>query len=88
LDNFLDGRKPEIDYPCLWTYRIIGWDEPRIRAAVMELVGELEHKLVLARESSTGKYRTLQLEITVRDEEHRHTLFARIAKHPDVRFVI
>ncbi|MCY3004115.1 MAG: DUF493 domain-containing protein [Planctomycetota bacterium] len=88
MDNFLDGRRPEIDYPCLWTYRIIGWDEPRIRAAVAELIGELEYKLVLARESSTGKYRTLQLEITVRDEEHRHSLFARIAKHPDVRFVI
>jgi putative lipoic acid-binding regulatory protein len=88
LDNFLDGRKPEIDYPCLWTYRIIGWDEPRIRAAVTELVGGIEHRLVLARESSTGKYRTLQLEITVRDEAHRHSLFALIAKHPDVRFVI
>jgi len=88
MDNFLDGRKPEIRYPCVWTYRIIGWDEPRLRAVVAEVVGDGEHRLLLARESSTGKYRTLQLELEVRDEAHRTDIFTLISQHPDVRFVL
>lgn len=88
MNNFLDGRRPEIAYPCTWTYRIIGWDEPRLRAAVAEVLGSHEYTLLLARESSAGKYRTLQLELVVRDDEHRTSIFARIARHPDVRFVL
>ncbi len=88
MDNFLDGRKPQISYPCVWTYRIIGWDEPRLRAVVAEVIGRHEHRLQLARESSGGKYRTLQLELEVRDDAHRSEIFARISQHPDVRFVI
>jgi putative lipoic acid-binding regulatory protein len=88
LGNFFDGRKPDITYPCRWSYRIIGWDELRLRAVVAELVGSDEHTLLLARESSSGKYRTLQLELTVRDEQHRTWVFERLARHPDVRFVL
>ncbi|MBM3990062.1 MAG: DUF493 domain-containing protein [Planctomycetes bacterium] len=88
MDNFLDGRKPEIRYPCVWTYRIIGWDEPRLRAVVASVVGDGAHRLLLARESSTGKYRTLQLELEVRDEAHRTAVFTLISQHPDVRFVL
>jgi putative lipoic acid-binding regulatory protein len=88
MDNFLDGRKPEIAYPCTWTYRIIGWDEPRLRAVVAEVIGTREHRLLLARESAAGKYRTLQLELEVQDEAQRTEIFLRISQHPDVRFVL
>ena len=43
---------------------------------------------LVALESSGGRYRSLQLEVTVRDEAHRLGLFAALSKHPDVRFVL
>lgn len=88
MANFLDGRKPDITYPCPWTYRLIGADEQRVRSAVLEVIGTETHTLVLARESSAGRYRTLELELVVRDESHRLELFERFARHPDVRFVL
>lgn len=82
-----DGQKPEITYPCPWSYRVIGADEERLRAAIGFVVGDLQHSLRLANESSTGRYRSLALEVVVRDEAHRYSIFDALGKHPDVRFV-
>jgi putative lipoic acid-binding regulatory protein len=88
VKDFLDGRKPEIDYPCTWSYRILGTDEPRMRIAVFEIVGGFEHQVTLGLESSQGKYRSLQLELIVRDEAQRLSIFEALKRHPDVRFVL
>lgn len=85
---FLDDQHPEIDYPCRWTYRIIGSDEARMRAAVAEIVGATEHTLVEGLQSSGGKYRSLQLDLLVVDDAQRLAVFAALGKHPDVRFVL
>jgi putative lipoic acid-binding regulatory protein len=87
VDGFLGGRKPQIDYPCTWAYRIIGLDELRMRSAVREIVGESEHSLTFGLESARGKYRSLQLELVVADEAERLRIFAALRSHPDVRFV-
>jgi putative lipoic acid-binding regulatory protein len=87
VDGFLGGRKPQIDYPCTWSYRIIGLDELRMRLAVREIVGEREHSLTFGLESAHGKYRSLQLELEVSDEAHRLRIFSALKNHPDVRFV-
>lgn len=82
-----DDQKPEITYPCAWSYRVIGADETRLRAVVREVVGDLEHSLRLANESAHGRYRSLALEIVVRDEAQRNAIFRALGAHPDVRFV-
>jgi len=83
-----EGKKPEIDYPCPWSYRLIGRDEVALRRAVLGIIGGAEHTLVLVNESSAGRYRSLELELVVRDEAHRLGLFEALGRHPDVRFVI
>ena len=86
--TFAADQHPEIEYPCRWSYRIIGADETRLRAAAALVVGDAEHTLVLALQSSGGKYRSMQLDVLVRDDAHRLAVFAELGKHPDVRFVI
>jgi putative lipoic acid-binding regulatory protein len=85
---FLDDQHPEIAYPCRWTYRVIGADDARLRAAIALAVGEAEHTLAVARQSTGGRYRSLELEVLVIDERHRLTVFAALGNHPDVRFVL
>ena len=87
MDGTFGNRKPEIDYPCTWAYRIIGPDELRMRDAVRQIIGDLEHSLTLGLESAHGKYRSLQLELVVRDEAQRLGIFEALKTHPDVRFV-
>ncbi len=82
-----EGRRPAIEYPCPWCYRIIGADEGALRRALVDILGDAEYTLELVNQSSGGNYRTLELEIVVEDEAERLRLFEEIARHPDVRFV-
>jgi putative lipoic acid-binding regulatory protein len=80
-------RKPDIAYPGPWTYRIIGEDEARMRAAVVEVVGVVDYTLELSNQSSGGRYRSLELELVVVDEAHRLAVFDALKNHADIRFV-
>ncbi len=82
-----DHQRPEITYPCAWSYRVIGADEQRLRAVIVKVLGDTEHSLRLAHESSHGRYRSLALEVVVRDEAHRNSIFSALGQHPDVRFI-
>lgn len=84
----LDDERPEIDYPTAWTYRIICVEEGPVRAAVTVLMGDLAHTLVEVRVSSAGRYRSLQLELEVRDEGHRNEVFRALTGMPGVKMVI
>jgi putative lipoic acid-binding regulatory protein len=83
----LEGRKPEIFYPCPWNYRIIGSDELQMRAAVREIVGQVAYTLELSNQSRGGKYRSLDLELVVVDEAQRLGLFDALRKRAEIRFV-
>lgn len=85
---YFDERKPEIAYPCPWSYRIIGSDEARMRVAVREIVGAAEYKLELFNQSRGGKYRSLELELIVTDEAHRLAVFDALRRRAEIRFVL
>ena len=81
-------RKPEIDYPCRWSYTLIGGSEKRIRAAVSALLGDTEHTLQFSHLSKHGNYCSLHLELEVRDEEHRLSIYRDLHGLVDIRMVL
>jgi uncharacterized protein len=86
--NPRDGRGPEIDYPCDWSYRIIGTAESAIRALVAELVGEAAHALEASRVSSRGNYVSVRLTVAVVDDEHRLAIFRGLRDADCVQMVL
>ena len=83
-----DKTGPEINYPALWGYRIVGTCEDEIRAHVLELLAGVEHELVLGRHSSGGRYVSLHLSLVVQDEAQRLAVYEHIVRHEAVRFVV
>ena len=81
-------KKPIIDYPCVWPYRIIGRDEQLLRKALSNAVGDKGHRISLANKSSGGKYQSLNAEVTVQSEEEKVDILERLRKDPDVVVVI
>lgn len=88
--------KPEINYPCLWGYKVIGTDEAALRLAVETCLAECfsdepvcrPYELGFSRVSDGGKYVSLSLSLEVRDEDERNTLFRALADRPEVRMLI
>jgi putative lipoic acid-binding regulatory protein len=83
-----DKTGPEIEYPTRWGYRIVGTSEADIRAYVHNLLADVEYELVLARQSSGGRYISLHLNLVVQDEAQRLGIFDHLVQHEAVRFVV
>ena len=81
-------HRPQIDYPCSWSYRVIGESEVALRAAVREAVGAHPHEFVAGRSSAQGRYVSCTLTLTVRDEPHRLEIFRALAQHEAIRYVL
>ncbi len=88
LRIFGEQDRPEIDYPCRWSYKVVGESEDRLRVAVGGVVGKTDHTLELSNTSRTGKYVSLALDVLVRDEEQRRGIGQALHEHEDVRLVL
>ena len=88
MESPFGDRRLELSYPCSWCYKIIGRDEVLMRSAVAEIVGDAQHTLRFSNTSRTGKYKSLELELTVRDEEHRLGTFEALKNHSAVEFLL
>jgi uncharacterized protein len=84
----LNAHKPIIIYPCKWAYTVIGISDEGVRAAVTEIMGDVEHDVRLARRSGQGTYFSFHVNAVVQDEAHRDRLFQALQKHPTVRMVL
>lgn len=84
----LNNYKLELDYPCLWTYKIIGSIQEDLRQAVLDVVGELEHTLTFSNNSKTGRYLSLKLELIVKDEKHRLSIYEGLSRHDAIKIVL
>jgi putative lipoic acid-binding regulatory protein len=90
------NQKPEITYPCLWGYKVVGADEAEVRQAIQECLheslnpdsGDREFEIGFSRASSKGNYVSLTLNLEIQDQEERDTLFRALADRPEVRMVI
>ena len=61
----LEGCKPEIHYPCVWQYKVIGMEQKAVQTALSEQLGDAPYSLSESRTSRKGKYISLNLELTV-----------------------
>lgn len=84
----LRTRKPEIDYPCVWPYTVIGEDGDAIEAAIPSLLAGEDVRLRRARASRTGRFTSFHVTVHVRDEAHRDTVFRGLQAIASVKFVL
>lgn len=81
-------QKPQLDYPCLWIYKVIGTNENSLKSAVGEIIEGRECRISLSRQSETAKYISLNVELTVESEAHRKALYEALKTHRAVKLVL
>ncbi|TFG89962.1 MAG: DUF493 domain-containing protein [Syntrophobacterales bacterium] len=83
-----DDRKPVLEYPCRWAYKVIGSDKGEMEKAIGEIVQGCACTITPSNTSKTGKYHCLNLEMLVDDEGHRTGVYDRLRGHPAVKMVL
>lgn len=79
---------PVLEYPRLWEYRVIGQSAERLREIIAQVLGEQEHTIEPGNTSRGGKYVSLNVAVTVRDEAHRNEIFQGLRGHAEVKLVL
>ena len=87
----LDGNsceRPEIEYPCEWGYKLIGYDTVKLEACIFDIVGERAYTVKPGNTSRTGKFQTINMSCQVQSEEDRNKIFKAFSDHEDVKMII
>lgn len=79
--------KPEIHYPCLWEFRIIGEDKQDLEHIVSELVVK-PYTLDEKNHSSKGRFVSMHLSVEVESEEERNALYQSLSTHKAIKMVL
>ena len=83
-----NDKRPIIEYPTKWDYKVIGEDIDKLLKAIEETVNGLEYEITPSNISKGGKYFSLNLTVVVLSEVMRNRVFRDLDDHPNVKIVI
>lgn len=83
-----NSKKPEIEYPCDWHYKIIGSDVDEMIIAIEQTVVGMEYKITSSNVSAKGKYFSLNLKVFVTSEAIRDIIFEKLNTSEYIKMVL
>ncbi len=86
--NIMTEEKLNLDYPCVWIYKIIGTDQEEMKSAVREIIGDRSFSINLSRTSENAKYHSLNVEVTVESESHRQAIYEALKSHRAIKIIL
>lgn len=81
-------QKLELEYPCNWCYKVVGFERAGIEIAALEILGERSYNLNPSNTSKNGKYISMNLEILVHNEEERTYFYETLKGHQHIKMVL
>jgi len=82
------GDSPVIEYPCRWSYKVIGEDETTLREAIAHAAEGSDYHISHSKKSSAGRYVSLNVDVVVDCEELRLKIYHALAGHPSIKIVL
>lgn len=83
-----EDKRPKIEYPTEWQYKLIGRDIDELLKAVEEVLPGLEYEVKFSNVSRNEKYYSLNVLVIVTSEALRDIIFQKFSNHSEVKFVI
>ena len=83
-----EGKRPEIEYPCEWAYKIIGTNIEKIIEAVENAVSDLKYEITPSNISKKGKYFSVNLLVSVPNETVRDIVYQKLNESDSIKIVI
>ncbi len=83
-----NSKKPTIEYPCDWHYKVIGTDVDEMIKAIELITEGMEYKISSSNVSSKGKYLSLNLTVLVSSEIIRDIIFGKLKANEFVKMVL
>ena len=86
LDN--NSERPELQYPCEWTYKVIGKNVDKLITAIETSSLDLAYEVTPSNVSKNENYFSLNFKVTVPSEVARDLIYQKLNDHSDVIMVL
>lgn len=83
-----NSKRPELNYPCEWIYKVIGKDVDKLIAAIEHASLELEYVVTTSNISKNENYVSLNFKVTVPSEAARDIIYQKLNDNKDVIMVL
>lgn len=83
-----NSKKPNIDYPCDWHYKVIGTDLDKMLQVIEHAVDGMDYNITPSNVSSKGNYFSVNLKVHVTSEVIRDIIFAELKASEFVKMVL
>ena len=83
-----NSKKPNIEYPCDWHYKIIGTDVDEMLQVIEHAVDGMDYKIASSNVSSKGNYFSVSLKVNVTSEVIRDIIFTKLKASEFVKMVL
>ncbi len=80
-------EQAEINYPCIWEYRIITESKDEVEKIIFENIHK-PYKLEFKNTSAGGKYLSMHFSLEVNDKQERDEIFQKFSLNPKIKMVI
>ncbi len=84
----LNEKKPKINYPCNWNYKLIVIKGVDLKKILRDRFGDKKYSLKLSNESKSGKYESYNFVILVNNEQQREEYFSSLKENEFIKFVL
>ncbi|MDZ7766361.1 MAG: DUF493 domain-containing protein [Melioribacteraceae bacterium] len=81
-------KRPEIEYPCEWQYKIIAKSPDEAVNAAEDAAEGFKYDITASNISKKGKYVSINLMVEVESEEERNLIFGKLEANETVVMVI
>ena len=81
-------KKPEIQYPTEWGFKLIGRNKDALLSCIKEAMGKKEHLCSIGNASRNGRFHSYNASCVVESKEERDKLFKYFRDHDSVSMVI
>jgi putative lipoic acid-binding regulatory protein len=81
-------EQPEIEYPCIWSYTVIGEDCSLLKDTIVSACAPLTVKISHSHSSSKGKYHSLHAELEVQNEGVRLRIYETLKGSLSVKIIL
>ena len=83
-----NSKKPNIEYPCDWHYKVIGTDVDEMIKLIDQIAEGMDYKISSSNISSKGNYFSINLTVFVTSEVIRDIIFAKLKENEFVKMVL
>lgn len=83
-----NSKRPEIEYPCEWKYKIIASNADAAVTSAEEAAKGFKYDITASNISKKGKYVSINLIVEVESEEERNLIFGKLEDDDNVVMVL